>query len=262
MQEFASRIAVIQQRNQGLSSARNAGIARATGQLFCFLDSDDWWDSEFLSCSVGALINAGAAISYCGWQNVGLPGPSGAPYLPVDYEAMPNKRELLITGVGWPVHAAVITRAALYEAGLFNPSLRCCEDFALWIRAATSHQLVLVPKVLAFYRFHEGQMTRNRARVALTHYSVQTAFLDEHPDVRREMGRAKIREITCGELLKRGYIAYWERDLSAARAIFRAVMASGYGSVRDWKYMLQGLIPISLQLKIISYLDRRRSHSQ
>ena len=37
------RICVIHQKNQGQSSARNAGIRQATGEYIAFLDSDDGW---------------------------------------------------------------------------------------------------------------------------------------------------------------------------------------------------------------------------
>lgn len=37
------RIRVIHQGNGGLSSARNTGIAAATGRYICFIDSDDYW---------------------------------------------------------------------------------------------------------------------------------------------------------------------------------------------------------------------------
>ena len=40
-------IKIINQRNKGLASARNAGIAAAKGEYLGFVDSDDWIDTEF-----------------------------------------------------------------------------------------------------------------------------------------------------------------------------------------------------------------------
>lgn len=45
-----SRIIVVNQKNQGLSAARNKGIEVAIGQYVCFLDSDDMLAEDALSC--------------------------------------------------------------------------------------------------------------------------------------------------------------------------------------------------------------------
>ena len=40
------RIQVIHKKNGGLSSARNAGMAKMTGKYVCFIDSDDWVETN------------------------------------------------------------------------------------------------------------------------------------------------------------------------------------------------------------------------
>ena len=44
-----TRVIVVHKKNGGLSSARNAGIERATGDYIAFLDSDDQWVQGLLS---------------------------------------------------------------------------------------------------------------------------------------------------------------------------------------------------------------------
>lgn len=50
------RILVVHKENGGLSSARNAGLERISGQYVCFVDSDDWIDSHMLQ-SLYELLN-------------------------------------------------------------------------------------------------------------------------------------------------------------------------------------------------------------
>lgn len=46
-----ARITVMHKENGGLSSARNAGLCRATGEYILFLDGDDFWAEAGGTCT-------------------------------------------------------------------------------------------------------------------------------------------------------------------------------------------------------------------
>ena len=254
--QMDSRLRIHAQSNQGVSAARNAGLGLARGKYVAFLDADDTWAPTLMEKLLMTLeAQPGAVLAYCGWQNVGLPGPRGQPFVPPDYET-PAKRETLFAGCRWPIHAALTKRKAILAAGSFDPRLKNAEDFALWLEIAGTASIVRVPEVLAHYHFHGGaQASGNHARAALHFLAAQQAYLGRHPDFAVQLGRGRRRDLLYGNLQKQGMDSYWKRDLPAARTIFRRVMRAGYGRPKSWLYMLPSLLPLTLHTMLIRLFE-------
>jgi len=108
---YGDRLTLIEQDHRGLAATRNHGIKVSHGRFIAFLDCDDYWAPAFLEELHKALINSDAVLAYCGWQNVGLEGPRGRPYIPPDYEAGNKVESFLRAGSPWPVHATLLHRS-------------------------------------------------------------------------------------------------------------------------------------------------------
>jgi len=251
-----SRIRIFRQANAGAAAARNRALREAHGAYMAFLDSDDTWHPEFLATMLNALTTyPDADIAYCGWQSIGLGEGRDEPFIPPDYENG-DKIESLLGGCRWPIHGAMVRSQIIRKAGGFDEQLSSCMDYDLWLRIGTTHRLIRVPQVLAYYHHHGGeQITRNRVRIALNHWRAQRKYLRANPSLISDLGEKRIDQLTTGELLHRGYTCYWKRDLPAARQIFRTVMKQGYGTFKDWKYMLPAWLPETWHRWLIGHVE-------
>lgn len=242
---YGDRIRVLHQANAGVSAARNAGVAAARGEFLAFLDSDDWWEPDFLASMVGAMADPTTAIAYCGWQNVGV--KEGKPFVPPDYEGPEKLHHLLRFASLWPIHGILIRRSLMPPGPPFNPTYPACEDYDLWLRIAAFHRIQRVPRVLAYYRKHgDANATSNQARVARFNLLVKRRFLDDFPALRRQLTWRRRRSYLAGGVVDRGYRCLYGGDLRNAHGIFRHALLEGVVGLRDLKVALAALLPFDM----------------
>lgn len=68
LQKEDNRIKYYNKINGGVSSARNFGVKHASGDLICFLDSDDLLKNDFIIKMKNQINNSKSDICYCGYD--------------------------------------------------------------------------------------------------------------------------------------------------------------------------------------------------
>ena len=125
------RVRVVHKPNGGLSSARNAGIAVATGAYVGFIDSDDYIHPQMYEKLYTALAETGADVSICNYDYVDEEGVADL-----------KLRELS------PVKTEVLTRQQAYEK--INP---LCNGYAYYV---TAWNKLYPKKIFEELQFKEG----------------------------------------------------------------------------------------------------------
>ena len=153
------RVQLIRQENAGASAARNTGLAAAKADLVCFLDADDLVDARFIALMTNRLEREPKAdLAYCQRRRFSVEGV----WLPVEFVENLEEDPLGPLSRYCPVaiHSVLVPRQLVLEVGGFDPGLRTCEDWDLWIRLARSGaRFGAVPECLAFYRTSPGSLS-------------------------------------------------------------------------------------------------------
>lgn len=68
------RVTVIHQENQGVSAARNTGVAQATGDYIGFIDPDDWVESDMFESLYTTAVKEDADVVMCNFRKEDLDG--------------------------------------------------------------------------------------------------------------------------------------------------------------------------------------------
>jgi glycosyltransferase involved in cell wall biosynthesis len=150
----------VREENQGLAAARNTGLAQVDADFVVFLDSDDRLMPEAIETGLRELEAEPDAMMAAGvWRLIGEDGQVLTSSPPEQPE---NVYSALLESCFISTPAAVIYRRELFtEIGGFDSKVSASADYDLYLRTASRYPVHLHPTVVAEYRRHGANMTRN-----------------------------------------------------------------------------------------------------
>lgn len=156
------RVKLISQKNQGLSGARNTGIAHAQGDYVALLDADDIWEPTKLEKQVPYLEGDPAVGLVDTWTVLAdEQGKSTGQVFGSRTEGDVWKRLVEFKTVCCCGSSSLIRRSCFETVGVFNRDLRFLEDLDMFIRIAAHYSFAVVKEPLVRYRQHPDNMSKN-----------------------------------------------------------------------------------------------------
>lgn len=244
------RIKVIHQKNQGVTAARNAGLAVATGDYVAFVDSDDAISPIMYETMISAMERTGADMAACEYSN-------DREYLTVrvDQKATTDRcLDLFDQQLAMLTNAPSVRnftwtscyvwdklyRREKIQSG-FQPQCVMCEDLEFnWRYIHTCKRIVMVPHALYLYRLNPYGITgvyktqRNNSKLVIsgisnaTQWAVIAKQSEIHDNDLRSYLNARAAYVAHGALW-RIHATRCEQDYDVYCAYARTLLKKYYG---------------------------------
>jgi glycosyltransferase involved in cell wall biosynthesis len=161
IENYKNRLAYwVSEKDSGQAEAINKGLARASGGIVAWLNSDDFYFPGAVASAVKAFdAHPEAGLIYGDTVAVDEKGE----FIHFPKYTQWNLEDLLkFNIIGQP--AVFMRREILLKAGFLDPSFHFLLDHHLWIRMASHAPMVHIPERWAAGRFHES--AKNIAQAA------------------------------------------------------------------------------------------------
>lgn len=160
----AGQIRYVEQANGGQASARNRGLAEASGELIAFLDDDDLWPPDKLEWQTATLRHRADLVAIAGIaalfeQATASARPRKTPPLVLTCKSLFLRNPLSSPG------QMLIRASTMKKLGGFNPNVWGADDLDLWMRLAHFGRIEIEARVALYYRLHATNASHDHLRM-------------------------------------------------------------------------------------------------
>ena len=247
------------QANQGAAAARNRAIRSTNAELIAPLDSDDVLLPKHLELLESAFQQFPAIVACAGnsgrldqLDHFKKSGFDESVFEAVHCEVFGALRivqgspyHMMLRGAFIPTCSSMYYRQAAIRCGLFDESLRTCEDTDFWLRMSKQGKFGFYMEKISLVRKHDENLTHRRhivSHIAAQIYSYEKLIgmadtldltVDELAATKKKLSHHVSRAVNrasrygmrsylgiCRELAQRGY---W-RGLIRAKPLLRAII--------------------------------------
>jgi len=222
------------EKDRGQSHAINKGFERATGDLYAYINSDDYFLSGAFDRVASSYQDGGRFI--VGWSQYLEPNGDFRPY-GVQQHSEPSD---------WLIRNPIPQQSSFWAASLwkqlggFREDLHYSFDYEYWLRIRFKGEVAphVVHQCLAIFRLHNASKTMSGAtpfepddqRLVREYWSYLPFF--ERRLVRQAQRRTRARTNR-----KAGWAALKRKDLSEARKRAWATVTNAATSIESWRLM-------------------------
>lgn len=259
------RLKVFSYKNGGLSTARNRGITRATGEYITFLDADDLWTPDKLEAQLAALEKhpeAGVAYSWTNFMDE--KGESFRAGEPIWFEGNVYA-DLLSDNFIASGSNPLIRKKAIESVGEFDTTLRSCEDWDYMLRLAARWAFVVVPKPQILYRLSLGTMSSKINVMEEAHLIViEKAFQSIPPELKPLKNKilANMYRIMAHLCLTRipnaGGVGLASQKLQTAIYLYPKILLDKKVRVSVVKILIIRLLSPQIASRVFNYMSKIR----
>ena len=255
---YESRLAYwVSEKDSGQAEAINKGLARATGEIIAWLNSDDYYLPGAVSAAAKAFaLNPDAALVYGDMLAV---DENGQTTNLMKYGQLSLADLLCFQIIGQP--SVFFRKDALEKAGLLDTTFHFLLDHHLWIRIAQQGKILHVPQVWSAARYHaEAKNVAKAAEFGREAFRI-LEWAKSQPGLAESISGVERRARASANRVDARYLLDGGQQGSALRAWMRALFIYPPTALKRMNIFVSALLNLSGLGRLRESILRRRRRS-